>query len=1364
MKNSRWMGSRIGLVDFWYYGDQEYEFSDGRMLLRGANGSGKSVTMQSFVPLLLDGNMRPERLDPFGSRARKMENYLLEEDDVRDERIGYLYMEFKREESETYLTFGMGIRARKGKPLETWYFYIQDGRRIGRDFLLYKEGKEKLVLTKMELRNRIGDGGRVIDSQSEYEKCVNELLFGFETAEEYRELLSLLIQLRTPKLSKDFKPSVINEILSSSLQTLSEEDLRPMSEAIENMDSLGTNLRTLEDCVKAAEDIQKEYDKYNKAVLKEKAEKYLEEEKAYRKNEKEVRALEQGCEQAKRELEEEKKKYTNLENEYEVLDREFKSLQESDAAKLKEKEQTLQQEQKNHEETLQKKEEQTENKKTDLREKEAEHKEHTGRAEQFWDELEHLFSDIKDEMEESPFSEWEFMIEELKKSKEKSCDFSYQDTLLKNYIAQVQSGIDVLKWEEETKRNYNDALQEMDRKKDARNEEERELLQYERLVREQKGELTEAVHRWSENNTWIKLEELELQQMSRQIETFQYETDYSLIRDTADKKRQETRNGLSDEKNRIAGEQRQQEEEKQRLTDEITKLEQAEEVEPKRSQEVIKNREQLKNKGIPVMPFYKVIDFEHTLSGEQCNRLEAAFSQMGILDALVLAPDYREQVLELEEEGVCDRYLFTDAARLQENMLDLFTLENAENNIMLYMQVQNLLSAVGYGFHNDARVWIDEKGRYGMGILEGNVSSEYEAKYIGMAAREKNRLACIAKLKEELAAVEEQLNELTRLAETVGQQLEQLEEEFKKFPAVDDLREALKEEDKAKHLLEQAKEAVRKQEQILQEWEAKLKEIQGQMQEVCRKTGLAGGLDIYLEEREHLETYREEYQEVKTKHGKYLDTLAWIQSDRDQIEKLELDLDELIYEMQEIRKKYDLCLAELKSVREQLKLTDYDEVKERLEHCVKRLDSHTGIPKEKEDSRTRQGKLEAEIKNKTETLNRETENLLHKDIKRKQWEKVFLAEYRLGYVPCDFVQTEESKELAGRTAQMLYGQTGTKGSLELVQDLQKVFYEKRGVLTEYQPVQRNNVFEELQKSDADKLKPEEVKRIDFRAKYRGTEISFPELVLQLHSDMEKLGSLLSEKDRELFEDILSNTISRKVRAKIQESNRWVEAMNQMMESMETSSGLTLSLKWQPKKAEKEGQLDTRELVDLLQTDAEIMRQEDINRLSSHFRSCISEARKQSKEEHNLQSFHVIMREILDYRKWFEFQLYFQKTGEKKKEMTDRMFFTFSGGEKAMSMYVPLFSAVVAKYKGANEDAPRIISLDEAFAGVDEMNIKDMFRLMIQLELNFIINSQVLWGDYDTVPSLAIYHLIRPLNAKCVTVIKYIWNGKVKALA
>ena len=136
--NSKWQMHRAGLVDFWYYDEEEFYFTDGRMLLRGANGSGKSVTMQSFIPLLLDGNMRPERLDPFGSRARKMENYLLEEGDGREERTGYLYLELKRKESGEYVTIGIGLRARRNKKLESWYFCITDGRRIGKDFRLYR--------------------------------------------------------------------------------------------------------------------------------------------------------------------------------------------------------------------------------------------------------------------------------------------------------------------------------------------------------------------------------------------------------------------------------------------------------------------------------------------------------------------------------------------------------------------------------------------------------------------------------------------------------------------------------------------------------------------------------------------------------------------------------------------------------------------------------------------------------------------------------------------------------------------------------------------------------------------------------------------------------------------------------------------------------------------------------------------------------------------------------------------------------------------------------------------------------------------------------------------------------------------------
>ena len=136
------------MINFWYYDEQEFPFVKGRMLLRGSNGSGKSVTMQSVVPLLLDGNMSPERLDPFGSRDRKMSSYLLEEDDGREERTGYLYLEFYHEEKKEYRTIGIGQRAKRGKPMDFWGFVILDGRRIGVDLWLYKTvGSSKIRVT-----------------------------------------------------------------------------------------------------------------------------------------------------------------------------------------------------------------------------------------------------------------------------------------------------------------------------------------------------------------------------------------------------------------------------------------------------------------------------------------------------------------------------------------------------------------------------------------------------------------------------------------------------------------------------------------------------------------------------------------------------------------------------------------------------------------------------------------------------------------------------------------------------------------------------------------------------------------------------------------------------------------------------------------------------------------------------------------------------------------------------------------------------------------------------------------------------------------------------------------------------------------
>ena len=64
--NSRWQAGKIGLINFWYYDEQEFPFVKGRMLLRGSNGSGKSVTALSLLQLL----PYPQAFHPTGASIK----------------------------------------------------------------------------------------------------------------------------------------------------------------------------------------------------------------------------------------------------------------------------------------------------------------------------------------------------------------------------------------------------------------------------------------------------------------------------------------------------------------------------------------------------------------------------------------------------------------------------------------------------------------------------------------------------------------------------------------------------------------------------------------------------------------------------------------------------------------------------------------------------------------------------------------------------------------------------------------------------------------------------------------------------------------------------------------------------------------------------------------------------------------------------------------------------------------------------------------------------------------------------------------------------------------------------------------------
>ena len=1340
--NSRWHANKIGLINFWYYDGQEFPFVRGRMLLRGSNGSGKSVTMQSVVPLLLDGNMSPERLDPFGSKDRKMSSYLLEEDDTREERTAYLYLEFRREDSEVYLTVGMGMRARKGKPLDKWYFGLTDGRRIGHDFLLYKETDEKITLSRKELENRIGSGGQVFDRQADYMEYVNRQIFGFDTVDEYKEMIDLLIQLRTPKLSKDFKPSVINDILSDSLQPLSDDDLRPMSEAIENMDTMNMNLRSRQEAKQAAEKIDRVYDRYNRLVLLEKASK-LERENEH------LRQLKTAAENRKAELQGCREKIGQLEQERNELDakkdsmeKEKDSLNRSDAVHLKMRETEFRDEIAVTGRNLQDKEGFLQTKQEQYQDVRNRQKEEEDRQYHRKKEISEILAEMQSEADDMAFEEHSFFKEELLENLEAEFSFATHREQFEGCSQAIGQGRDILRETTTLEQQADELLKEREEKQRELDSQQRKVSGLENDMFRAQGEWKEALYSWNGRNRQLKLTQELLRDLAEFVGHYSETSDFATVRQkVADvwlAGETELETAIAENRKTLSVKTGEIEETRA----ELAEWENSREPQPPRTEAVLKNRERLDALNIPYQEFYKVLEFGEKLTDAECSRLEEALMQMGILDALVVDEQYREQVLRLAE-GCEDRYLFVQKTRADKSLLDVLELNDNVNDIFSNGRITAILQNIAYD--GEGAVSVSKDGTYRMGVLAGTVTGQHNAGFLGTRARERNRLDKIRECREKLELLERECQTLQGEIERLSQRKELLQKEYHELPDDHALRDVFLELKAAEREAERIQSEGLRLEEKLKVLTAQIREKKKEALSIAERLYLDCSYEVFQRAAEAVDCYNRHFIELQSKHQIYLVGVCRVGELAGNMDNLDADMEQIRYDIRALQKDLEKKKAEYESVTEQLKLTDYEEIKGRLDACIQWLKDY---PERLQRCVTQKTQNTERIKVLEQQEETGTVELLESEQKRLQLEKSYEAERALRYVEL----SEDGRESPAEICRIL-GQEGKDWKKEdIIRDLNRVYFENRGFLNDYQLMQ-SELFEEL----------EDAKRLDISARYQGVKIPFKKLLSHLEEDIAELLNLIKDGDRELFEDILANTVGRKIRGKINGSNAWVGKMNALMESMNTSSGLKLSLRWRSRTAETEDQLDTKELVELLRKDYRLMGEEEAAKLSRHFRSKVEEARRHAKDSGGMISFYQVMKDTLDYRKWFEFQLFSQKSGERIKELTNSVFGTFSGGEKAMSMYVPLFSAVVAKYQGGRDDAPRLISLDEAFAGVDNKNIRDMFRLMTEFGFDFIMNSQVLWGDCDTLDALAIYQLLRPQNAKFVTVMPYLWNGHAKEL-
>lgn len=1351
MDPNKWVMNRAGLVNFWYYDEETFDFADGKLLLRGSNGSGKSVTMQSFLPVLLDGKKTPDRLDPFGSRSRRMEDYLLGEKDVsnRDERTGYLFLEYKRKHTEQYITTGIGMQAKRNKQMKFWGFIIQDGRRIGHDVWLYKKEKQaKIPCSRLELKQLIGDGGCVVESQKEYMDLVRKHVFGFDSLEAFDDLIKLLIQLRSPKLSKEFRPTVIHEILEAALPALNDDDIRYLSDTIEQMDQTKQQIEQLDREVTALSKLIKAYDAYNERILFDSIDGWKTAEDSLKREETERLARKETIAQLDvriAELEWDRRESSQQKEVWnDTLDRlrnhKVFSLDNELAAHRKKQEEL--------EKGLRQLEERLEEMKRRERETEREVQLLDVQLDQEKRAIRDQLDQMEYEAEESAFTAHSMNAADFMRLADEDFPFN-------NWRKETNDHEKILwsiKHKLDKKQMITAKMTEKNREISSAQQEKEQLsrdeAQWRRVVEEEKEKAINSLYEWVDMHTYYQIEPSQFQEAARLIDDLYTTHPFETIKQAVYPAVQQFDQQQMQVKAELRAEIARFQKERNRLDQERTAWENTREPEPPRSDQTKQARQKLTEQGTAFAPFYEVVEFKEHIPSDVCETIESALMDMGLIDALIA-----EETIHL----AFDRVIFPSPHAGAYTLADYIQPDQTQSKISVPLIDSVLRSIVIDG--NSGVSSINEKGFYQIGLVKGHAVEHGAVKYIGSEARKRYKQEQIANLEEELAAVQRAVAAAEQAVQQADDHMRSSKMAWSSFPDDRHIREAHSAQMAAAHQLPRIQMRLDKIIDEYQQLDGDHQQVKVAISKEAASIGLERTADAYDKALQYIRKYQDEVNKLALLYERSKATASRLANYRDQLEAAIEGVLEKEGDRNAVEDQLSLSLKKTHQLERELEQAGAADIQQQLTEARQQL-----------------GKAEERLRRSIEEKPRimanqekEKEGLAINEQQMLFWSNVSEAYSEL--IRSEAVSGFAGPEAEGKNTEEIVSLVEMGRKLRekqtLESNLTRIIYEVQSDLMEYRLHDRSSERPAVNWTEAEQQHPiieqwqqRSARRI-IELDLRGQRVNPHTLYRQLLAEQEVEKNRLNEQDKKLFEEILFNSIGTTLRGRIHRAEAWTSRMKKLMERSDSTSGITFSIKWKPRTAGADDQLDTKDLVDMLKKDTRLLKDEDIQRISTHFRSRIQAAKVRMEQSGDGETLLQILKEVLDYRKWFSFVLYFQRTNEPVRELTNHKFFTFSGGEKAMAMYIPLFTACYSRYQEAADTAPYIISLDEAFAGVDENNINKMFEIVEQLGFNYIMNSQVLWGDYESVRNLSICELVRPKNADYVTVIRYRWDGHVR---
>lgn len=229
---------------------------------------------------------------------------------------------------------------------------------------------------------------------------------------------------------------------------------------------------------------------------------------------------------------------------------------------------------------------------------------------------------MENEIDIEEFPEFLILKEEFLKKIENEYDFSLHREEIKKYEENLEK-VKVMLFEyQELKKRYSLTLERLEKIKNkleyaAINKEKHEIQ-----VQDIKEELVENIYTWHDKNLVLKLTDIQIEKIIKMAYDFDSNMQFEDIRNQILFKYEDIDKELKKIKYELENSCNQLEKEVEELNVKLIELESTREIEPEKSEKVLKNRKILKDMKIPFIEFYKCVDFPINISQEIKDNIE----------------------------------------------------------------------------------------------------------------------------------------------------------------------------------------------------------------------------------------------------------------------------------------------------------------------------------------------------------------------------------------------------------------------------------------------------------------------------------------------------------------------------------------------------------------------------------------------------------------------------------------------------------------------------------------------------------------------------------------------------------------------